>query len=114
MQSTKLTKRGVDQAEARPGAYVLWDSELRGFGLKVLPSGKKVYSLYYRTRDGRQRRPTIGQHGTLTCDQARDVARQWLAEVARGGDPSGARQTQRKAATVKQLGERYLAEYAEV
>ncbi|MGE0094227.1 MAG: tyrosine-type recombinase/integrase [Alphaproteobacteria bacterium] len=114
VQKSKLTKRTIDQLAVRDEEYVLWDSELRGLGLKVLPSGKKVFVLFYRTQTGRQRRPVIGQFGALTVDQARDLAREWLVEVSRGGDPSGARQLRRKALTVKDLGARYLAEHAAI
>lgn len=109
----KLTYRVVDRASPRDQEFTLWDATLRGFGCRVLPSGKKVYLIYYRTRDGRQRRPTIGVHGVLTCREARQIARRWLAETARGGDPSGARQAQRNAATIKHR-ERYLVEHATI
>ncbi len=108
----RLTKRLIDQAQPEADEYVLHDSDVRGFGCKVTPTGKKVYVLFYRTRDGRQRRPTIGQHGVVTVDQARDIAREWLAEVIRGGDPSQDRQDRRKAATMADLGDRYMREYA--
>ena len=87
----KLTKRVVDAV--RPGARDVhaWDSELPGFGLKVTPSGRRSYFCYYRTREGVQRRPKIGDHGPLTCEEARAIARRWLAEVALGGDPSADR-----------------------
>ncbi len=114
MQRTKLTKRIVDQQSAQHEERILWDSELRGFGLKIQPTGRKVFILFYRTKAGRQRRPVIGAYGAITVDQARDIAREWLADVARGGDPSGSRQMKRKAATVKDLGERYLKEHAEI
>ena len=61
---------------------ILWDGDLKGFGLKVTPTGRRVYFLYYRTKAGQQRRPTIGLHGELTVDQARRIAKQWMAEAA--------------------------------
>jgi hypothetical protein len=44
----KITKRTVDAL--KPGAKdrFLWDTELKGFGLKVTPSGNKIYVLQYR------------------------------------------------------------------
>ncbi len=66
MPKVKLTKRVVEAA--KPGAkdIILWDSELRGFGCKITPKGKRVYFAYYRTPDGQQRRPKIGDHDPMT------------------------------------------------
>lgn len=114
MNRPKLTKSIVDGARPKEREYFLWDGELRGFGLKILPSGKKVFTVFYRTESGRQRRPTIGVYGVLTPAQARDKAIQWLADAAHGGDPAGSRQQKRSAATVKELGERYLSDHAEI
>jgi integrase len=109
----KLTKKVVERVQPTVVDVIVWDTELKGFGLKVTPLGKRSYFVYYRTRSGQQRRPTIGRHGTLASDQARQIARKWLAEVAMGGDISGDRRAGRKAATVSDLAARYLAEYAE-
>ena len=45
---SKLTKRVVDAAEVRASEYFIWDEELPGFGLRVLPSGRKRYIIQYR------------------------------------------------------------------
>ncbi len=113
MPKVKLTKRVVEAA--RPGAkdLILWDSELRGFGCKITPKGKRVYFAYYRAPDGQQRRPKIGDHDPLTCEKARDIARQWLVTARAGSDVSAARKAEREAPTVAELAERYLAEHAE-
>ena len=65
----KLTKRQVDAAEAADDRDAfLWDSELRGFGLKITPAGRKVYVLQYRMggRGSPVRRYTIGNRGDFT------------------------------------------------
>lgn len=100
MPNVKLTKRAVETRQPGDSDIVLWDTDLTGFACKITPKGRRVYSVYYRTRDGRQRRPTLGTHGAVTCEQARDMARQWLAEAAAGGDPSADRQSQKIAPTV--------------
>lgn len=88
----KLTKRSVDAIKPAAADLFLWDDELPGFGLRVWPSGRKVYVAQYRLggRGSRTRRLTIGTHGVLTPEQAREEARQALAAVARGEDPSAA------------------------
>src|SRR5437879_1721673 len=46
-------------------------------------------------------------------EQARDLARQWLAQIRLGADPAGQKATQRTTPTVGDLAARYLAEHAE-
>ena len=66
MQPKKLTKSIVDEARPISGArYFVWDRDLKGFGLLVLPTGVKSYIYQYRTSDGRSRRATIGKHGCV-------------------------------------------------
>lgn len=65
----------------------------------------------YRGSDGRVRRLTIGRHGSpWTPELARDKAKQLLGVVAKGDDPAAEKQEARKALTVGELCERYLAD----
>ncbi len=109
----KLTVRAVEAIVPAEKDAILWDAELSGFGVKTTPKGKKTYFLYYRTKDGQQRRPAIGAHGPVRPEAARDIARRWLAEVAQGRDPSLTRSNDRVAPTVQALCDRYLSDYAE-
>ncbi len=109
----KLTKRIVEAAQPNSDReLILWDTELPGFGLRVWPSGKRVYILKYRTSDGHQRKATIGQHGPLTTVKARTRALKWLSEAKHGGDPAGSALETRRAPTVGQLAQRYIEEHA--
>ena len=63
---------------------------------------------------GQQRRPSLGRHGTVTCEEARKLAKNMLGEVVGGGDPSGKRQEERKAETMSELCDLYLEGHAEV
>lgn len=108
----KLTKRIIDAATSEEKDSFIWDTELKGFCCKITPTGKKSYFLFYRTADGRQRKPKIADHGAVTCEQARDIAQQWLAAVARGDDPSAEKQLMRKKPTIKELAQRYMTEHA--
>ena len=112
MPRAKLTKRAVEGVQPSDRDIILWDTELKGFGVKVTPRGKRAYFLYYRTKEGQQRRPAIGEHGAVTCEQARDTARHWLAEVSAGGDPSATRKAKKEAPTVADLADKYMAEHA--
>src|SRR6266567_1911524 len=80
---------------------IFWDSELRGFGLRLRLRGDRLHRTWiaqYRA-NGRTRRPTLGSAETLLAHEARTAARKVLAGVALGGDPQKERETKRKAAT---------------
>lgn len=83
----KLTKRIVDAAETAGKDVVVWDDELRGFGVRVKKSGAKSFIVQYRNANGRSRRLTLGRYGVLTPEEARRDAKLALAEAVRGGDP---------------------------
>ncbi|MGC9417974.1 MAG: tyrosine-type recombinase/integrase [Rhodovulum sp.] len=108
----KLTKRTVEGLIVEAKDYLVWDRDMRGFGVRVYPSGKKTYLIQYRT-GRRTRRITIGQHGVLTADEARTRARQLLGDVARGADPSAEKQAKMRAPTVAGLCDRFLEEYVD-
>ncbi len=115
MAAVKITKRIVDAAAPGEREYAIWDSEISGFGLRVYPTGRKAYCLKYRVgggRGGTVRKPTIGTHGTITAEQARAIAKDWSAEIRRGGDPSAARMASRDAPLMADLFERYLEDHA--
>ncbi|MFI5020867.1 MAG: tyrosine-type recombinase/integrase [Alphaproteobacteria bacterium] len=109
----KITKRSVDALTRGDRDVLLWDDELPGFGVRCRPSGAKVYFLKYRTRAGRQRWLTLGQHGPLTPEKARTKALREKAAVGDGADPSGARQRKRLEQTIAELADRYLKEHVE-
>ena len=107
----KITKRVVDAAKPDPEKRLcfVWDGELKGFGLCVLPTGVKSYTFQYRTPEGRARRITIGKHGDWTPDQARRKAADYRELVRAGGDPAGQKRALLEAATVGDLLDAYLA-----
>jgi integrase len=112
--ANRITKRAVDAAQPKDREYFLWDAELLGFGLRILPSGVKSYVAKYRLGSGRRapvRRVTIGKHGKLTVDVARERVREILADVVRGDDPAGERTQSRRELTVGELADRYITEH---
>jgi integrase len=105
----KITKRLLDALHPNPGGDVFaWDTELKGFGIRLKPSGSASYIVQYRTQQGRSRRLSFAKVGTITPDQARTLARRHLAEIETGGDPAAQRREDREALTVAELCERYL------
>jgi len=109
----KLTKKVVEETKPETARDLfLWDTDLAGFGCKISPKGKRVYVAQYR-RNGRSRRLTLGQHGTLTIEQSRQQARVKLSRAALGEDPAAEKIDARRGPTVSELAARYLAEHAE-
>ena len=106
----KLTKIIVDKAEPRDRQYTVWCSDLKGFGVFVLPSGTRTYFVDYRNIHNVRRRMKLGRHGPVTAEQARTLAIQALADVSKGSDPLEDRNSARKAISVKDLCELYMAE----
>jgi integrase len=93
-----------------PGEEV-WDAAVAGFGARRQKGSAVSYVLMYRTRDGRQRRYTIGRHGTpWTPDSARAEARRLLGDVVKGADPAADKREARDAMTVAELCDQYLAD----
>lgn len=113
MATKRLLERTVTAARPTDKETYIWDADLPGFGLKVLPSGRKVFVVQYRPggRGTPTRRVTVGVYGTITLTQARKKAGELLAEVELGGDPAGAKSRHRREATVAALCDRYLKEH---
>ncbi len=89
----------------------VWDAAVPGFGARRQSGNSVAYVLKFRTAEGRQRWLTIGRHGApWTPDAAREEAKRLLGSVAEGADPAGIKQTKRKAATVSELCDLYLAD----
>lgn len=108
----RLTKRSVEKLPGKADSYFVWDADLKGFGARIYPSGKRTYVIQYRA-GRRTRRMTLGQHGALTTDQARKMARQKLGDVARGADPAEERRQHQLAPSVAALCDRFLELYVE-
>ncbi|TMJ86478.1 MAG: DUF4102 domain-containing protein [Alphaproteobacteria bacterium] len=107
----KITKRTVDQVSPGSRDVLLWDRDVKGFGIRCRPSGAKHYVLKMRV-GGRQRWLTIGRHGSpWTPDTARREALRLLGLRAAGQDPATARDHRKGAITIAELGARFLSDY---
>lgn len=116
MPVAKLTKRTIDAISAGERPLILYDADLKGFGLRVAKGGKKSWFVEYRPgargRGVAKRRIVLGSVGALTPDEARTAAREILAAAALGADPAASRSRARKLPTFWDFAERYLAEEA--
>ena len=88
--SLKLTKRSAESLPPKSAKYVAWDSEVSGFGIRIMPSGSKSYILKYRIGRGRSaktRTITLGKLEDSTPEASRRLARDCKAEARLGQDP---------------------------
>ena len=110
-----LTTRFVEALPASDREIVVWDRELPGFGLRVHPSGSKVYMVHKRS-GGKSRRVTIGRHGVWSLDAARREAGGIIASLKKGEAPArpGAENGSASGPTIAELAEQYMIEHVAV
>lgn len=108
--SSKITKSIVDKLKPKSKDQFVWDGELKGFGIKVTPSGNKIFVVQYRAggRGSPTKRYTIGKYGPLSPEEARIEAKDILGKVAKGADPQVQKQLDKKANTIAELCDDYL------
>ena len=113
-RSVKLTKRTVDAATPHDKTFILFDSMVPGFGLRVQPSGVKAFTLEYRPSAARgvnKRRITLGRFGPMTVDQARRAALDALATI--GINPADDKVRERASQPLSIAIDHFLAEHVE-
>ena len=112
LQYRSISRRTVDALSVEKDT-VFWDRELAGFGVRVYPSGSKVYVVQTRGPGG-PKRATVGRHGVITADQARRRAASAIARIKAGEDPGLSPAPTRESPTVAEVASRYLREHVEV
>ena len=102
---------GIKDVQALAPGETIWDAKVTGFGARRQKSRAVAYVVFYRTGDGKQRWHTIGRHGAPWAPEtAHKEAKRLLGEVASGNDPAGAKSAVRRAQTVSELCDKYLAD----
>ena len=86
LHTRAISKRTVDALVAQSKDAVFWDRDLPGFGVRVYPSGRKVYVVQSRGPRG-SRRVTVGRHGDISPDMARKRAAAIIDCIKIGEDP---------------------------
>ena len=117
MPSAKLTKRLIDSLKHGQRDTFYWDADIKGFGLKVTPKGKKVFLVQYRTggRYTPTRKVFIGRYGTVTLRNARREASRLLGLVADGKDPAMEKRQARMLAAsdrIRDVAKEFLEKHA--
>lgn len=117
MANVKLTKRAIDAIAPVERPTFFFDTDLKGFGLKVTPTGVKTFVVEYRSgaggRSAPKRRVTLGRFGALTADEARELAKGILGRVHAGDDPASDKAKARAEMTFGEVCDLYLSEGCE-
>jgi integrase len=107
-----LTNRTIDAIKLpTTGRLIIYDTKLKGLGLRVMPSGAKSWFIEYRPHGGGRtnyaKRLTLGSTMELTPTEARDLAKARLGDVAYGGDPAADREKHRNQLKLRELIDRW-------
>ena len=84
-----LNDRRVDALRTRKSAYDMRDRELKGFGVRVMPSGTKRYFIHSQ-HQGRRVWKLVGDADTIGTDEARGRAKTLMAAIREGRDAQAA------------------------
>jgi len=86
---------------------ILFDQKLPGFGLRIHPSGQKVWIVQTRI-EGRGRRIVIARYGEMKLAEARRRARETLHRIRTGGNPADDIQKEKRTPTLREFTREYL------
>ena len=106
MPVCKLSKRAIDALPCPADRDTIWwDEDIKGFGLKITPAGRRTFLVQYRPAGDRRnpRKYTIGEYGSVTPHQARVEAQRVLAERAAGRDPQTEKQESKRRLKTDQV-----------
>ena len=112
LEHKTLSNRTVEKLKVHKDT-VFWDQELTGFGVRVYPTGSKVYIAQARGPGG-PKRIAVGRHGVLGAEQARQRAALIIARVKAGEEPVPEPMKPACGPTVGELSRRYLEEHVEI
>lgn len=117
MPVVRLTRAVVDGTGPKSHRFTLFDDTLKGFGLRIFPSGQKSWILEYRPAGGgrgvSKRRVTLGPSESLTPDEARRAASQFLAEVGRTAELAKVAKVGSSAVSVWELAALFMRDVEE-
>lgn len=112
MAVQRISKRLVDSLSPTGSEVSVWDDLIPGFGIRMRATGHKSYFVRYRLaglgRRAKSERFTLGEHGVITSEQARTLAKQLLGQVAQGLNPAAERASKKTAETVEDVGASFL------
>ena len=107
MPTVDLTPRLARESDPQGKETILFDRSLTGFGLRIHPSGRKIYIVQARI-EGRSRRIFIARHGEMEHAEARRRARDMLGRIRAGGNPADDIRREKETPTLREFADEYL------
>ena len=108
----KLTKKYIETLIWNGKAqHIVWDDEVKGFGVRLYPTGKKSFVLSYRDNN-RKSIMVLGDAGLLKVDQARDKAKKFLVGLINGVNPLSQQRKVKQGTLIKDLCLAYIERHA--
>jgi integrase len=118
MPVLKLTRKNVQAITPSDKPVIYFDTDIKGFGLRVSPTGARSWILEYRPGAGgravAKKRIKLGVPAMMSPEEARDEASRTLARVTLGADPASSRHEERRADTVSEIAMKYLRDHVQV
>ncbi len=87
MPNTRLSESRIEALEPRKAPYDVRDEDLKGFGVRVLPSGRKRFFIHSQ-HEGRRLWKTVGDADAIGLDEARRRATDLLAAIRHDEAPA--------------------------
>ena len=111
--ASSVTERLAKSLQWRGTEYVVWDTDLEGFGIRVWGPGNKRGYIIQTKHHGRSHRKALGKVGQVTAQGARDHAIAFRTAVRAGRDPRAEDKTARQAWTLQDAMDHFKGDYAE-
>ena len=83
----KMTDQALAKQKPKDDRYEVWDTLVSNLMVTVFPSGKKTWSVRYRS-DGKRVKMKLGDYPNLALSDARRKAKDVLVSVADGENPA--------------------------
>lgn len=114
-QKVNFTKSTIESfpMPAKGKRLYFYDIKTRGLGISITPAGTKTF-IVYRWVKGKPERITLGRFPDLTIEQARRIAMEANADIARGDNPNDKRRLEKAEMTFGTMICEYLERYAKV
>ncbi len=108
MRITNSSIKNLKYGKSGKGADYRWDDTLKGFGIRIYPTGQVAFVTSYRNAAARKRIMVIGKPTEMSATIAREHARETLTNVRKGIDPADQRHAKRTEVTLSEFSELYL------